>query len=275
MTMWLPKLKQQDKMEIGRRCGYLIANTGEERDTIKTVTKTIELLEYLCLENNSIGVREASRILEMPKSTIQRILNSLLAKEIVDFDTVSQNYSLGNGMMRLFAPYLGKNNLFMVSQEFMDKLRDEVGETVGLHTHVNGRQMLIHQSESKQELKWSLIPGKIYPINAGASGKILLAFMSPEQYEKAKPYFGKVTERSPSEQELLEELERIRKDGYSVSRGEFSIGEMGIAVPIMKSGKILASLSIYGPESRINEKDFNWIIHRLNYTAEMISRYLG
>lgn len=247
----------------------------DERDTIKAVVKAIEVLEYLSLENNAVGVREASRILDMPKSTMQRVLNSLLMKEIIDFDDVSQHYSLGIGMLRLFTPYIGKNSLIMAAQEFMDKLRDEVEETVGLHTHVNGRQMLVYQSESKQELKWSLIPGKIYPINNGASGKALLAYLSKEQFEKAKAFFSPVTERTLTEIELLDELKKIRNEGFSVSRGEFSIGEMGIAVPVLRSGKIIASLSIYGPENRIGDKDIAWIIHRLKYTSEMISRYLG
>jgi DNA-binding IclR family transcriptional regulator len=246
----------------------------DERDTIKAVHKAIEIMEYLSLEQKEIGVREASRILDVPKSTVQRIFNTLLADEIVDFDEKTQSYSLGNGMLRLFTPYVVKNSLISAAKDYMERLSLDIGETVGLHTYVNGKQMVVHQYESMHELKWSLIVGKIYPLNAGASGKTLLAYLSKEQYEKATHNFNKVTEKTLSESEMLEELRGIRDQGFSISQGEFSLGEMGIAVPVFKGDKVIASLSIYGPESRLNEKETNEIINRLTETSKLISQHL-
>lgn len=247
----------------------------DERDTIKAVHKAIEIMEYLSLEQKEIGVREASHILDVPKSTMQRILNTLLADEIVDFNEKTQSYSLGNGMLRLFTPYVVKNSLISAAREFMEQLSLELGETVGLHTRVKANQMVLHQCESMHELKWSLIVGKVYPLNAGASGKTLLAYLNNEQYEKVRPHFDKVTEKTTlAESEILDELLRIRNLGYSISRGEFSTGAMGIAVPVFKGDTAIASLSVYGPETRLDDKQISRIISRLTETSRLISQYL-
>ena len=166
-------------------------------------------------------MREASRRFDIPKSTTQRIMNTLLEAEMVEFNERTQSYSLGNGILKFMSPYVNKNSLIALAKADMDKLRDELGETIGLHSQVDGMQILAHQSESNRELKWSLEVGKMYPLNSGASGKTLLAYMSEKQFEKAKSRFAKVTDKTPDEEKLLEELEKIRKLGYSVSRGEF------------------------------------------------------
>lgn len=246
-----------------------------DRDTIKNVEKTIDLIEYLSFKETEIGVREASRILDISKSTMQRIFNSLLAKQIVYFNEKTQSYGLDLGVLRLVLPFLENNVLKMVSEKYMEKLRDELGETIGLHIRVNDKQILVQQFESQEELRWSIAVGKPYPINVGASGKTLLAFLAPDVYNKISANFSAMTNHSLTGEHLLDDLNKIREDGFAISKEEISIGEMGIAVPIFKKGEILASLSVYGPVARLNQKNIGYLVQRLIETSTLISDQLG
>ncbi|MDQ0218640.1 IclR family transcriptional regulator [Peribacillus cavernae] len=246
-----------------------------KRDTIKHVEKTIELIEYLSLEVSDIGVREASRILDVSKSTMQRILNSLLEKQIVSFNEKTQNYSLDFGVLRLALPFFDKNILKTVSEKFLEELRDEVGETVGLHIHLNDKQIVVHQFESKNELRWSIPVGKSYPMNVGASGKALLAFMDAETFERAKQHFSIETQFSQIGETLIRELEYVREVGFSITREEISVGVMGIAVPIFQNNQVAASLSIYGPVARLGLLNIEELVDRLKEKSQLISEKLS
>src|SRR5690625_4704656 len=99
---------------------------SNNKDIIKSVKNTIQLLEYLNETKQEIGVREAAKALDISKSTMQRILNTLLTENIIKFDDRSETYSLNYGAMRLSSSLLENNRyLFLLFDEVMIRLRDE------------------------------------------------------------------------------------------------------------------------------------------------------
>jgi IclR family transcriptional regulator, KDG regulon repressor len=71
--------------------------------------------------------------------------------------------------------------------------------------------------------------------------------------------------------QLLEDIKKIRLQGYAMSSGEFSVG-MGIAVPISNYA-VPVVLSIAGPQERMVSNSQNYI-KELKRSAKEISRNL-
>jgi DNA-binding IclR family transcriptional regulator len=58
-----------------------------------------------------------------------------------------------------------------------------------------------------------------------------------------------------STQELIDELQKVRQQGFSVVDEEFEIGVVGCSAPIRDaSGRIVAALNIGAPKARLESK---------------------
>jgi len=246
---------------------------SNNKDIIKSVKNTIQLLEYLNETKQEIGVREAAKALDISKSTMQRILNTLLTENIIKFDDRSETYSLNYGAMRLSSSLLENNRyLFLLFDEVMIRLRDETDETISITQAIGDKQLIVHQIKSKSLLKWSLPVGFSYSIEKGASGKVKLAFATKNEYEKIMDKLRLEMSESAIK-ELESELADIRKKGYSITETEIFDSTMGIAVPIfdIKTNELKYVLSLYGPLQRIKAKNVDHIVNMLIEASEEIA----
>jgi DNA-binding IclR family transcriptional regulator len=81
-------------------------------------------------------------------------------------------------------------------------------------------------------------------MHRGASGKILAAYLPPDERDRLIEAAGR-----PG---LAAELNRIRADGYVFTAGELDQGAAALAAPILdRRGRIAAGLSVAGPADRI------------------------
>lgn len=226
--------------------------------TTKAVETAVDLLYRMSADHREWGVRELGRQLALTKSTVQRLLTTLENKGLVTL-TSAQKYRLGPGVVRLAAPYLQQSDLITRCQPHLQRLRDLTGETICLHVRVMHNRVSLYQIESPHELRWSVEIGRVYPLHAGASGKVLLAFLPQAVIEDivnatGLPALSPRTTTDPDT--LLAELAAIARDGYSVTRGERMPGGVGMAAPLFgPGGQLLGSVSIYGPEMRMGEEE--------------------
>lgn len=121
--------------------------------------------------------------------------------------------------------------------------------------------------------------GRRAPLYAGASSRILLAFMPDEDLESylsriepAKIGLGTIV----SKPQLREALALSRETGYSFSISELENNTAELSAPIFDhAGKMLAGLSIAGPEGRFGESRLPELIRKVKQAAYRISQKLG
>ena len=76
--------------------------------------------------------------------------------------------------------------------------------------------------------------------------------------------------------ELRTDLNRIRKHGYAVSKGEWILEAAGVAAPVFdQGGRISAALTISGPAQRFTEAKIDDMVPLVKSGAEEISREMG
>src|SRR5918999_791866 len=95
------------------------------------------------------------------------------------------------------------------------------------------------------------------PLHATSTGKALLAFLPPEELDTAfaqsLPQFTDRTITDPTE--LRAELDRVRRRGYAVSRGELETALWGASAPVLdRRNRPLAVVSVWGAEGRLRTR---------------------
>lgn len=223
----------------------------------KTTEKVLTILEQFTRENHEWGVTELSKNLGWSKSVVHRILSTLLDWEYLRQNKENNKYLLGYKLIEIGTIAQESFKLIDIAEEEMTSLARETKETVLIDIPNGDYSICLHKIESTESIKYTCGIGSQVPIYAGAIGKALLAHLPEDEIDSIiESGLNQYTESTTDDREtLLEELEKIRREGVAITYGEWNRGALGIAAPIFNSrGEITASIGILGPEFRMKDR---------------------
>ena len=233
----------------------------EEKTTVRAVDRALDIL--LCFTRAAdLTLTEISQRVGLHKSTVHRLLASLEGKGFVVRDPVTEKYKVGYRVWELTANIAGSDDPASLFLPEMERLRDQLGETVSLYIRDGLERIRIQSVQSNQEIRRVAPVGARMPLYVGASSKVLLAFEEPAVLEQVlqDPNWPENINREA----FIKQLEDIRRDGYATSVGEREQGAAAIAAPVVnRSGRLVAALSVSGPENR-------WTLPVMRQHAPMI-----
>lgn len=222
-------------------------------------------------------VPKIAKHLHLPISTAYRYVSALKQAGLIEEAIGTNGYSLGIKILEL-ARAVPKKTLQHISIPIMTQLANEAGESIILCGLRNHDGVCLEKVEGHHALRVSHQRGATIPLHAGASGKVLLAYLDEserdeiiDRIEFTKFSMTTITNR----RKLKEELRRIRAQGYAESDGEVIRETYGIGAPILsQSGKTLAALSISAPTHRLAGKKREQIIKLVVTAARRITEGL-
>jgi DNA-binding IclR family transcriptional regulator len=140
---------------------------------------------------------------------------------------------------------LEQANLGSRIQSVLEALAADTGEAVSLAVLDESDTLIVQRVESEHVLRADLHVGTRMPLATSASGRVLVAFSSPDRVASLRAAGVQL----PPDAVLAE----IRENGYAVSVSEFIEGIFAVAAPIFDgAGGLLAALSAAGPSSRFD-----------------------
>ncbi|GAB0102297.1 IclR family transcriptional regulator [Nocardia sp. JMUB6875] len=221
---------------------------------MRNVLNTLRVLEEVAARQ-PIGVGELARVLDLPKSTVQRALVTLdtagwirpAAGEVTRWVITTKALAVGGSAG-------GDRGLRGTALPILEDLRRHTGETVHLTIPENGKMVLIERLETDKPVRTSMALGHALPMHASANGKAVLAFSPAEALRPLLrddlPRYTDTTITDP--EELRAELNRIRAQGFAVNRGEWRSDVGAVAAAVLTSdGHPIASLSVNLPIARL------------------------
>jgi DNA-binding IclR family transcriptional regulator len=119
--------------------------------------------------------------------------------------------------------------------------------------------------------------GETYPVHASATGKLMLAEMSDEEVAQSLPKKLEVfTPHTITKREaLIQELHKIRDQGYSVMDNELEEGLFVVALPVRDvAGALVGIVSVNGPEQRLKSERLPDTIDQLRAASRDITKAL-
>jgi len=244
-----------------------------------SIEKAIDVLFCFDLQHSQLRLAEISQRLGLHKSTAHRLLSLLKKKGLVVVDPSTQLYSLGPALVELAWIVLRQQDLRSVCRPYMEQLRQTTNETVSLNIRMGNKRVCIEELQSDQEVKYSQTFGLTAPLQVGAPGKALLAFMPEDEFERvlATLEFTPLTPDTITDREALrEEVAATHVRGYAVSIGERSPWAAAVAAPIRDhSGQAVAAVSVLGPSHRLTSKVLKDLGVQVTTVAKAISAALG
>ena len=222
--------------------------------TVQSVERTLDIVEALSSNRIGIGVTELSKALNLHKSTVHRLLTTLMVRKYVEQDSESGKYRLSVKLFELGNAVLSKLNMRAHALPFLRELRERTRETVQLSIVDQNEVLYIDVLESPEKIGVKAQIGERAPLFCTASGKVWLAGLPDERfYEVMKGVEQKA--RTPntltSFDKLKEEVAATRDSGVARDMGEYDEDLRGLASAIKNyRGRTIACISIAVPSSR-------------------------
>ena len=248
---------------------------------VQTLEKALDVISIL-KEGPFDGVRlkDLSDKLGLGKSTIHRILNTLVAYGYVEQSTDNRKYRLGWKFFEVGSVVPRQRNLNNLDLKVLWELCDKYEETVNLGIRIYNKVAIIAKVDPQRVLfKAGPYLGEHEPLHATALGKVLLSDLGEEELKKIfdNVSFEKFTKNTvESLEQLKEHLEQVRQTGYAVDDEELSTGLSCIAMPVYNfNDEIIAALSVSGPSFRM---DFDKIMickAGLKRSCDQLSNFFG
>lgn len=241
--------------------------------TLKTLENSLEILEFFIKEKNTWGVRELAKAMNRSHSVVHRTLRTFEKYGYLSRNKETQRYELGLKFFEFGQLIQEKLKFKNVIMPMMEKIADEANENVFFTLVDNTEGVCIAIAESNRSIKFEVTIGSRTPLYAGASCRVIMAYLQDELKQKiirgGLKRLTRYTIVNPDD--LLMDLENIKSKGWSYTVGEFTEDVAGISVPIFDNkGDIFASLTIAAPSYRVNEKKVNMFLKLLKDGAREV-----
>lgn len=250
-----------------------------ENYTVKSVDKAFLLLDIVGDYPDGISLTELATQVAMYKSTVHRLLSTMLRRGYIEQDSHAGKYKLGYRVLDLGMRLLSSIDLRKEAEEPLRVLAEESNEIVHLALLDRGEIVYIDKRESNNSTRMHSRIGKRVPVHTTSLGKVILAYLPQHETEEIIERSGMpmLTEHTIVDRLIWEsELRKTRECGYAFDLEENEIGVCCIAAPIFDNeGKVVAACSVSGPSNRMTQDCLTALIPSVKECAARISKRLG
>lgn len=227
------------------------------RELIQSVEKAVHILDILASSKGSISLADLSKQSELSKSTVHRLLVTLVYCGLVEQDQETRQYMLG---LRLFE--LGNAVPWRFDHKivhgYLDELNQLTKETIHLGILEQGEIVYVDKVESKETIRMHSRLGARVPFYCTSLGKVLVAHLNDEELKNVleETELHRFTEQTITNPAILRvHLALVKNQGYAVDDQEHEQHITCIGGPIFDhAGKAIAAFSVSGPTFRMTAR---------------------
>lgn len=248
----------------------------DTKKTIQSIDRAFEIIR--CFDSvQELGVTEISKLINLPKSTAFGLISTLHSNNILEKNDITGKYKLGLGLY-----HLGMKVNFSLREivfPYLEELVNIYKETANLVVLQEKKVVYLDKVESSFSIGINTLVGGQKPLYCTAVGKSILAFLKAKELKEILENMELVKYTNNTiinKDTLIEELKRIRIQGYGEDIEEMELGLHCIGTPILNQyGSPFAAISISGPVSRMNKEICKEMGATLVEFANQISKKIG
>ncbi len=250
----------------------------------RSTSRILDILEILSSSNDGYTLTEISKQINAPKSSIFPIIHTLEQRHYISLKPEDGKYRIGISAFAIGSTYFNSKPLLNHIVAAMEEVVSICDETCSMGI-LNGSNVLyVAKIESPHSLRLVTHVGKKLPANCTALGKALLSRTNFDEIQALFPSkLLSCTRYSITNiNELYEQIIKIKDEGYAYESQEFTEQIICVAVPIVKDGKVLFSVSVSIPTFRNDNKKMSIVKNELknlklkmelllrNYTGDIL-----
>jgi DNA-binding IclR family transcriptional regulator len=231
-----------------------IDDTPKAQDTgVTAVARALQVMEAFRIGERQLTLAELSRRTRLHNTTVLRLARTLALSDYM-VQSEDGQWRLGPAAGWLGARYQAGFDINNVVEPTLRALSQATNESASFYVREGNERACISRVEGPQSVRHHVRIGMRLPLNLGAPGRVILAFSG----ESGKVY------------------EDIRRRGYHVSMGEREPQVSSVAAPVFGlNWKLLGSMCISGPTSRLNEKQLESFANSVMDAANRLSYALA
>ena len=246
---------------------------------LSTVRNAARLLKVFRSREADLGVSELARRLGLGKSTVHRMLTTLVAEGLIEQNPRTGGYRLGIVMFELGEAVRVHMDLHAAVGPVLGELRAQTGESSQVGVLDGHEVVYVDRLESAHSLRLFTETGRRVPVHCTSSGKVLLAHLPEARRQvvlRAAPFTALTPHTITDRSQFAAELERVLRRGWAEAVNEREIGVASIAAPVRDiSGEVIAAISIGVPLARCSVMALRRLAPVIMEAAEAASRRLG
>lgn len=226
---------------------------GGKSSSLQTTEISLEVI-WKIHEQNGARLTELVDELGLAKSTVYNHLSTLLDNEFIVKE--GNEYQLSMLFFLLGQNLVNENKEHLFAKDIVKNLSEQTDLTADFNIEEHGRLISLY-SDLPYSDRGFIFERRVFHMHSTASGKAILASLPEKRVDEILDQRGlppKTEHTITSREELFDELDEIRDQGYALSDEESVSGLRSIAVPVTyPNGSAYGSLSIDGPTYELRD----------------------
>ncbi|MGG0935040.1 IclR family transcriptional regulator [Brevibacillus centrosporus] len=245
---------------------------------LSSVRNSCRLLKIFLDSPKEIGVTELSKMLEMSKGAVHKLLSTLESEGFIRQNEKTKQYTLGYTLLELGTKVLKNHDIVDFSMPYLNRLVSRTNELVVLCVKDARDAIYVAKVDSPHPIRFTVESFRRFPLYSTTAARVLLAYQPAEFQEDIleEATLKMYTPHSyTSIESIKDDLLVIKARGYEISSNRRNNGVTGIAAPIFDtSGQVTASISVIGPSDRVLPQQED-ILYETLATVQEMSAHLG
>lgn len=247
-------------------------------DNLKSLAKMMAILDCFSTMDRKLSAADIATRTAIPRGTVHRILRTMRDLGLVEQERDRDQYRLGMKLFELGTTVLANMELHREASGTIEALTRASGETVHLSVFDGKSSTVINRTDPDGVRVNTLYVLESSPAHATASGKVALAFQSPEAIERfiARGLPRIAPNTITDAQALRDDLAQIRARGFAIDNEELVPATKCVGAPIRNvSGTVFAAISVSGHVERFTPERITAYADLVRHHAHAVSQKLG
>jgi DNA-binding IclR family transcriptional regulator len=254
-------------------------DADQQRGGIQSIGRAFLILEEIAYTREGIALSELSKRIGLHNSTAFHILKTLVSLGYVRQMRDTKRYRIGRPLFALAAGALDEIEMVSCATPILQGLSQETGESCHFSVRSGDAVMVMARTSGPRAFQLTNRVGILRPAHCTALGKVILAALSPEQFERflKRADLRAYSSKSITEPDLLlREIAEVRRTGIAFDDGEFDDEVRCVAVPVHDfSGQTLGAIGISGPVWRMSIQTLQSYADIVQRAASQLSAAFG
>ena len=242
---------------------------------MSSLDRMLQLLDVFTTAQPTRSTDELIKYSGSSRSTTYRYIRALQKGGLLS-PVANGSWSLGSRILELDLQLRSCDPLYLAGGPSMKRLVDRTGHTALLCTLYSDAVICIRDERGPEAPSGLFSRGQRRPLFTAAASKIMLPYLPAHQLKRV--YINNKTAIAAAHlggdwREFRAKLREMRTNGYCMTTGEFRLGVVGIAAPVIgRTGIAVASLGIALPKKKLRAGQKDAFIATVKEMANVLSK---
>jgi IclR family transcriptional regulator, KDG regulon repressor len=269
-----PRVRIAQRNDIGHA-----RDADRQRGGVQSIGRAFAILEEIARNRDGIGLADLSKRVGLHNSTTFHLVKTMVSLGYVRQMKQTKRYRIGRPLFALAAGALDEKEMISLATPVLEDLSRETGESAHFSVRMGEAVVVLARTGGQGAFQLTDRVGVLRPAHCTALGKIMLAALQGEQFERflAQADLKAYTPNSITSAEALRrEIAEVRRAGIAFDDGEFDNEVRCVALAVRDfSGQAIGAIGISGPVWRLSIEALQKRARAVRAAAERLSGEFG